>query len=240
MMIADPSRSHRFAVYFSPPPGAAWWEAGSRWLGRDAAALKPTPLEQPRFDGLAPELMQQLTRDPARYGWHATLKAPFQLGEGVVLGDLRRALRDLAASFSAFAMPGLSVKQLGDFLALCPQGDLTAINAVASACVTQLHRLAAPLTSAELERRRKNSLSALEDELLQRWGYPYVLERYCFHMSLTGKLQGVDDITTKRLLHAAQSWFEVLEPCRFEGLSLFCEPVKGSDFVLVERWEFAQ
>lgn len=239
-MNTDPSRSHRFAVYFSPPHGGVWWEAGSRWLGRDAAALTPTPLEQARFDGLAPELLRKLTQEPARYGWHATLKAPFRLGEGVVLDDLRGALRDLAASFTAFDMPTLAVKQLGDFLALCPQGDLTAINAVASACVTQLHRLAAPLTIAELERRRKDSLTAQEDELLQRWGYPYVLERYCFHMSLTGKLQGVDDITAKRFLQAAQSWFGALEPCRFEGLSLFCEPVKGGDFVVVERWEFAQ
>lgn len=239
-MNTDPSRSHRFAVYFSPPPGAAWWEAGSRWLGRDAAALAPTPLEQPRFDGLASELLQQLTQEPARYGWHATLKAPFQLGEGVVLDDLRGALQDLAASFTAFVMPALTVRQLGDFLALCPQGDLTAINSVASACVTQLHRLAAPLTSVELERRRKDSLSAQEDVLLLRWGYPYVLERYCFHLSLTGKLKGVDDITAKRLLQAAQSWFGALEPCRFEGLTLFCEPVKGGDFVVVERWEFAQ
>lgn len=239
-MNTDPSRSHRFAVYFSPPPGGAWWEAGSRWLGRDAAALTPTPLEQARFDGLAPELLRQLTQEPARYGWHATLKAPFQLGEGVVLDDLREALRALAASFTAFDMPTLAVKQLGNFLALCPQGDMAAINALASACVTQLHRLAAPLSSAELERRRKGKLSAQEDALLVRWGYPFVLECYRFHLSLTGKLQGIDDTTTKRLLQAAQSWFGALEPCRFEGLSLFCEPDKGSDFVLVERWEFAQ
>jgi putative phosphonate metabolism protein len=234
-MTVDLSKAHRFAVYFSPPPGSAWWDAGSRWLGRDAAT--GTALEPPRFDGLAPETQQRLTADPRRYGWHATLKAPFVLSEGVGLDDLREALRALAASFTAFDMPALRVRRLGGFLALCPEGNKDAINAVASACVTQLAKLAAPLSSDELERRRrKGSLSTQEDALLVRWGYPYVLERYRCHLSLTGHLQGVDETTVQRLEQAAQAWFEALPPCPFDGLSLFAEPTQGADFVFVERW----
>lgn len=237
-MTVDLAHAHRFAVYFAPPPGSGWWAAGSRWLGRDAAS--DTRLDQPGFDGLAPELHRQLTAEPARYGWHATLKAPFVLGEGVGLDDLRGALQALAASFTAFDMPALKVRQLGGFMALCPEGDKEAISAVASACVTLLDRLAAPLSSDELERRRrKGSLSTQEDALLVRWGYPYVMERYRFHLSLTGNLQGVDDTTAKRLAQAAQVWFGALPPCRFDGLSLFAEPSKGADFVFVERWELA-
>jgi putative phosphonate metabolism protein len=237
-MNTDLTNAHRFAVYFAPPPGSAWWEAGSHWLGRCAAAN--SPVEQPRFDNLAPAQQRQFTAEPARYGWHATLKAPFVLSEGVALDDLRAALYALAASFTAFDMPDLKVRQLGGFLALCPEGDKEAINAVASACVTLLDRLAAPLSSDELERRRrKGSLSTQEDALLVRWGYPYVMERYRFHLSLTGNLQGVDDTTAKRLVQAAQVWFGALPPCRFDGLSLFAEPSKGADFVFVERWELA-
>jgi putative phosphonate metabolism protein len=236
-MNFDLAQAHRFAVYFAPPPGSAWWEAGSRWLGRDAASN--APLTPPGFDGLAPERHQQLTAEPARYGWHATLKAPFVLGEGVSLDDLREALRALAASFTAFDMPALRVRQLSGFLALCPEGNKDAINAVASACVTQLDKLAAPLSSDELERRRrKANLSTQEDALLVRWGYPYVLERYRFHLSLTGNLQGVDDETAQQLERAAQTWFGALPPCRFDGLSLFAEPTKGASFVFVERWGF--
>lgn len=238
-MTIDLSHAHRFAVYFSPPPGSAWWEAGSRWLGRDAASN--TPLEQPTVDGLAPELLRQLTAEPARYGWHATLRAPFVLSEGVGLDDLREALRALAAAFTAFDMPALRVQKLGGFLALCPEGNKDAINAVASACVTHLDTLAAPLSSDELERRRrKGSLSTQEDALLVRWGYPYVLERYRFHLSLTSHLQGVDDETVQRLERAAQAWFSALPPCPFDGLSLFVEPTKGANFVFVERWGFAR
>ena len=238
-MNIDLAHAHRFAVYFAPPPGSAWWEAGSHWLGRDAAS--ETPLEHPAFDGLGPELQRQLTAEPARYGWHATLKAPFVLSEGVGLEDLRGALQALAASFAAFDMSALQVRQLGDFLALCPEGGKDAINAVASACVTQLDRLAAPLSSDELERRRrKSSLSTQEDALLVRWGYPYVLERYRFHLSLTGNLRGADAHTVQRLEQAAALWFDTLPPCTFDGLSLFVEPTKGADFVFVERWAFSQ
>jgi len=237
-MNIDLAHAHRFAVYFTPPPGSAWWVAGSRWLGRDAAS--DTRLDQPCFDGLAPERYWQLTAEPARYGWHATLKAPFVLSEGVGLDELRGALQALAASFTAFEIADLRVQKLGGFLALCPEGDKDTINTVASACVTQLDRLAAPLSSDELERRRrKGSLSTQEDALLVRWGYPYVMERYRFHLSLTGNLQGVDDETVQRLERVAQVWFGALPPCAFDGLSLFVEPTKGADFVFVERWELA-
>jgi len=238
-MNIDLSHVHRYAVYFAPATGSAWWEAGSRWLGRCAATHDA--LAQPSIDGIAPELQRQLTAEPRRYGWHATLKAPFVLSEGVSLNDLREALRAIAASFTAFDMPALRVRRLADFLALCPEGDKDAINAVANACVMRLNHLAAPLSSDELERRRrKGTLSTQEDALLVRWGYPYVLDRYRFHLSLTGKLQGVDARTVEHLEQAAVAWFGDLPPCPFDGLALFAEPEKGADFVFVERWGFGK
>jgi hypothetical protein len=135
-------------------------------------------------------------------------------------------------------MPPLRVRRLGGFLALCAEGDNGAINAVASTCVTALDPLAAPLSPDELERRRhKGALTPQEDALLVRWGYPYVHDCYQFHLSLTGNLHGVPSPQLERLEQAAQAWFEPLPPCRFDGLALFCEPTKGADFVLVERWE---
>ncbi len=235
-MNIDFTQAHRFAVYFTPPPGSAWWEAGSRWLGRCAATN--TALAQPPIAHIAPELQQQLTAEPRRYGWHATLKAPFALAEGVSLDALREALREIASSFTAFDMQPLMVRRLGSFLALCADGDNAAINAVASACVTGLDTLTGTLSQDELARRRhKGVLTIQEDALLVRWGYPYVLECYRFHLSLTGNLNGLHVSTVDHLEQAAQAWFGALPPCRFDGLALFCEPAKGADFVFVERWE---
>ncbi|MBW8316940.1 MAG: DUF1045 domain-containing protein [Thiobacillus sp.] len=236
-MTVDLSNAHRFAVYFAPATDSAWWTAGSRWLGRCAATNDALP--QPPIDGIAPELQRQLTADPRRYGWHATLKAPFSLDEGVGLDGLRSALQTLAATFSPFDLPPLRVRRLGGFLALCADGDPDAINAVARACVTGLQTLAAPLSSDELaRRRRKGALSIQEDALLVRWGYPYVLDRYRFHLSLTGDLNGVALNTVQRLERAARDTFEGLPPCRFDSLALYAEPAPGADFVLLERMGF--
>lgn len=236
-MNVDLDQVHRFAVYFAPAADSPWWDAGCHWLGRDAAT--GDALQQPPIDGVPPDLQARLTADPRRYGWHATLKAPFTLGAGVSLDGLRSALRQLAAGLSPFEMPALRVHRIGRFLALCAEGDKTAINAVAAACVTELHPLAAPLPSEALERRRrKSSLSTQEDALLVRWGYPYVLERYRFHLSLTGSLDGASDDTVQRIEQAAQAHFGSLPPDRFTELALYAEPAPGADFVLLERMGF--
>lgn len=236
-MTVDLSHVHRFAVYFAPATDSAWWDAGSRWLGRCAATNDALP--QPPIDGIAPELQRQLTAEPRRYGWHATLKAPFVLSEGVSLGDLRTALQTLASTLSPFDLPPLRVRRLGSFLALCADGNPDAINAVASACVTGLHPLAAPLSSDELaRRRRKGALSIQEDALLVRWGYTYVLDRYRFHLSLTGDLNGMAMDTVERLERAAHEAFDGLPACRFDSLALYAEPSPGADFVQLERMGF--
>ena len=48
---------------------------------------------------------------------------------------------------------------------------------------------ARPPGAAELERRRKAGLSAAQEKMLLRWGYPYVLDEFRFHLTLTGRLQ---------------------------------------------------
>ena len=227
--------AYRYAVYYAPRPNSAWWQAGSQWLGRCAA--RHTLLPQPEVAHVPPQALQRLTAAPRRYGWHATLKAPFALAAGVTPAQLRDALRALARELKPFDMPRLQVTRLDDFLALVPQGDHRAIDAVAAACVTQLLPLAAPLSPAELQRRRAAGLSPEEDALLLRWGYPFVLERFRFHLSLTGPLQHEAPALVHALQHAAQQHFDPLPPCRFDTLALFAEPTPGADFVLVAHEE---
>lgn len=229
-MNAD-SPAYRYAVYYAPRPDSVWWQAGSQWLGRCAA--RHTLLAQPEIAHVPPQALQRLTAAPRRYGWHATLKAPFALATGVTPAQLRSALQALARGLQPFDMPSLQVTRLDNFLALVTHGDPHAIDAVARACVTQLHPLAAALSPAELQRRRATGLSPEEDALLLRWGYPFVLDRFRFHLSLTGPLQHEAPALVHALQHAAQQHFGKLPPCRFETLALFAEPTPGADFVLV-------
>lgn len=225
--------AHRYAAYFAPAIDSAWWRAGSSWLGRCAA--RGDVLPQPAVPGISAADQQRLTASPRRYGWHATLKAPFALAPGVDLQILRTCLLSVCHGQRPFEMPALRVALLDDFLALVPDEDSSALDAVARACVIGLHALAAPPPAAELERRRAAGLTPEEDALLSRWGYPFVMQRFRFHLSLTGLLRGTEPSAVQALREAGREWFARLPPCRFESVALFAESTPGADFVLVEQ-----
>jgi hypothetical protein len=225
----------RYAVYFAPPPDSAAWLLGSQWLGR--CAVSGDMRDQPLIEGLTPAALHQLTAAPRRYGWHATLKAPFSLAQGVSETALRTSLGYLAQSLSAFDMPTLEVVQLDDFLALTPDSESANLVAAATACVTQLHHCAAALGGADLQRRRAAGLTARQDALLVRWGYPYVLEEFRFHCSLTGSLAGLNAHQIQPVVQSATTFFDSMTRLRFDTLALFIEPTPGADFMLLEHFK---
>lgn len=228
-------RPYRAAIYFAPPPGSAAWQAGSRWLGRDAATNAPLP--QPRIDGVEACTLAQLTAEPRRYGWHATLKPPFRLRQGLSLDALDSAVYALCREWRPVSLPALRVARLGHFLALRPEGDTAPVNALAAACVQRLHALAQPLNDAELARRRRAGLSPHQDELLRAWGYPWVLDEFRFHCSLTGDLRGTDEAQVQSIERAAQEAFDQLPAQPITSLAVFIEREPGADFVLHQHWE---
>ena len=179
-MSADALYS-RFGVYFLPQPGPLA-DFGARWLGWDV--VKARAVEHFPITGLP-----DITKRPRKYGFHATLKPPFRLASGVSRLDLETAVADLAGTLPSAQSGGLDVAELGQFLALRPTGDVSQINALAAACVTQLDHLRAPLNPAELARRRKARLTPAQEMHLDRWGYPFVLDQFRFHMTLTGRLE---------------------------------------------------
>jgi len=230
-----PEFAYRYAIYFIPALNSPWWNAGCHWLGRCAATGQR--LIQPSIAGVSAQQFQHCTSDPRRYGWHATLKAPFQLKSDTNVACLLQTLHELAQELPAFDMPPLQVSTDGGFLALRPVESNDAIQSTAAACVTRLHDFAQPLDTVELARRRKAPLTPAQDHLLVQWGYPWVLDEFKFHLSLTGPLAGVTDAERLALIQAAQLQFETLGPCRFEHIALFVEPQKGEDFEWLESVE---
>ena len=215
--------SVRYAVYFTPEPGSPAERLGASLLGRSAVTGRR--LRQP-----APEL-SGITGEPRRYGFHATLKAPFALAEGVAEQDLRAALDDLAASLAPWALPGCDVATVGEgtFLALVPQERDPRLDELAARCVRELDRFRAPLAQADIERR--GPLPPRERDLLLRWGYPYVLEAFRFHITLTDSLpdaeQRADVAKQLRALCAP-----LLDPGALvaSGLGLFVQTRKDRAF----------
>jgi hypothetical protein len=232
-----PAPPYRVAAYLAPAPDSAWWKAGSSWLGRDAAT--DHVMSQPLIPGVSMSMQQRLTAAPRRYGWHATLRAPFALADDADVVMLRSRLSALCRERRPFMLP-LRVALLGDFLALVPDGDTRDIDALARSCVSHLHALAAPLSPAELERRRAGGLTPDEEKLLVRWGYPYVMDRFRLHFSLTGLLRDVPPDTVDALRQAAEDWFAPLPALRVDAVSLFVEPEKGADFRCTERMDLGE
>ncbi len=233
-------RRPRFAIYFAPPAGSAWSDAGARWLGRCSDTGRTFAQTVPA--GWRAEVFHQITAQPWRYGWHGTLKAPFHLAAGLTQAGLHAAVDALAADFSAFDLPPLTVQRLGHFLALRPTPDSAEINALAQCCVRDLQVFSAKPSEAEIiERIAKDQLDAQEQALLWRWGYPHVMERFRFHMTLTGPLASLSAVQIAQLEEHAQNVFSALaQPLRVEALSLFIEPHRGADFQRIAVSPLAQ
>jgi len=136
--------------------------------------------------------LRDITMTPMKYGFHGTLKPPFRLAEGQTAEQLRLATTELADSLSPTTCESIALTTLGGFLALTPQGDASGLRRVADAFVRDLDVFRAPAAEAELKRRRAAGLSDRQEALLTKWGYPYVMEEFRFHLTLSGRLSAED------------------------------------------------
>ncbi|SFE37465.1 DUF1045 domain-containing protein [Roseivivax sediminis] len=220
----------RYALYHAPETGA-FADTLSRWLGWDSAAAAPR--DHPDVPGL-PRPVAEITARPRKYGVHATLKPPFRLAEGSTPEALAAEVEALAAERAPVRLPGLRLARIGPFLALVPDGETAALDALAGACVRDLDRHRALLTDEELARRRAGRLSDRQEALLAEFGYPYVMEEFRFHITLTGPLPPEELAATEAALGA---WFAPLLPApyRIASLCLFGEAPDGM-FHLVHRY----
>jgi putative phosphonate metabolism protein len=227
---------HRVAIYATPNITSPWWDVGSEWLGR--CAHRQSNLPQPAIEGLDAATQARLTADPRRYGWHATLKAPFRLANGVSLEQLWQAVAALCSRQTAFTLPHVKVVHMGRFLALRPEDPSPALDRLAADCVMHLQSLAAPLSASDIERRRAAGLTPEQDALMLAWGYPWVLDQFRFHFSLTGNLDCTTAEVVERLVNAAGERFNSLSPLHMNCLSIFIEPTPGADFLLWKQTRF--
>jgi hypothetical protein len=199
------------------------------------AAVEPGPAFPPDLLRALPVPREQLVRNARVYGFHGTLKAPFRLADDIDFDTLDAAVAALARMLQPVPVPRLGMGGSLRFVALRPGGPSPALDALAAACVTQLDALRAPLTAAELARRRRADLDTGEEQYLRQWGYPYVLDRFRFHMTLTIALSRVEAEAVVDLLAP------VFEPhlddaARIEELCLFGDPGEGQPFRLLRRY----
>ncbi|MDW8445270.1 MAG: DUF1045 domain-containing protein [Acetobacteraceae bacterium] len=179
----------------------------------------------------------RLIADAARYGWHATLKAPFRLAEGESEERLDEALQDFAAQRSAFPAPRLVVSSLAGFLAVVPAEPCPPLSALAEKTVRAFDRFRAPPTEEELARRQAVGLTPRQQSLLATWGYPYVMDEWRFHMTLTARLPSEHE-KPLRIALAERFAYALAAPLAFRELALYVEPAPGAPFRLLRRYPF--
>ena len=201
--------TERFAIYFAPRRGSALSARAEAWLA------------QPH--------LQALTVSARKYGFHATLKAPMALKASTNADQLAAALAAFARSHAPVGMGRLEAGLIDGFLALTPVVQSQELIDFAAEVTTAFDGFRAPPGAKDRARRLQAPLTDRQIELLDRYGYPYVLEEFQLHMTLTDRLPAE---RRDELVGAARDWFaaELALPIRLDRLMLFHEPEPGAAF----------
>ncbi|HEX6959438.1 MAG TPA: DUF1045 domain-containing protein [Ferrovibrio sp.] len=227
----------RFALYLAPPPDHPLHTFAAGWLGWDPErGLAFAPKAEA---GLDAERIAALTVEPRRYGFHGTLKPPFRLREDCDEAQLIIAIERFAATRRPIALPVLKLASIGRFLALCPSAPCEEIDALAADCVRDFDRFRAPPSEQELARRRAATLSARQERYLQQWGYPYVMEEFRLHFTLTGRIaDAAEHEALQRYLTKATERF-TRKSMTIDEICLFVQPAPDANFRIAGRYRFA-
>lgn len=217
----------RYAIYATPSADDPLALAAARWLGRDAFSGASHPL--PSVNGFSGGTIEAYLADPARYGFHGTLKAPFTLADGQTEAALTATLDAFAAETAPVTVPELVLRRLGRFFALVPNERVDALDELAGRIVADFEPFRAPLSEADIARRRVAGLTLDEETNLIRWGYPYVFDAFRFHMSLTGRVPKDDSEPMATELNRHFTDF-VGRPFAIDRLALFVERERGAPF----------
>jgi putative phosphonate metabolism protein len=222
----------RYALYYAPAPRSELGRFGAHLLGYDAFSRKtlrfPVNIEQALPD------WGELTQDPRKYGFHATLKAPMVLADGKSEAELLAACAEFAATPRPIPMIAPVVNVISDFIAIVPSQPSTELQALAADAVSRFDSFRAPLTASDRARRNPDGLPPRQREYLERWGYPYVMEEFRFHMTLTGRLPAERRETVLAILRQRFAALN-MNSIAVDRLALFKQSDSGSQFRILQH-----
>lgn len=226
----------RYAIYYVPPADSSLNRFGSQLIGYDAFSGEELPFPD---DVLQATLdWREQTSDPRKYGFHATLKAPMSLAPGKDEVELLAACAAFAAMPRVIPVILPVVGSIKGFVAVIPAEPAPQLLRLAADCVREFDSFRAPLTEADLARRNPSQLTPRQCEHLNRWGYPYVMEDFSFHMTLTGRLSTGRQDSVKAMLKnrfAATG----LKTLAIDRIALFRQDDANSRFRILRQYALA-
>ena len=232
---ATKSDAPRYAIYFAPDTDTSLHRFGSSWLGRDA--ISGATVKQPELEGIDAVRQAALTATARNYGFHATLKPPFYLREGKTAEELLETASLFAADRASFQVQ-IVARSLSGFLALMQKQSKADMQELAADCVRHFDPLRAIPSETELEKRRAAGLSAQQELMLQRWGYPYVMGEFRFHMTLSKRITDESErsaLMQEILKHGAEA---LATPVTIDAISVFQQENKNAPFTRLGRFAF--
>jgi putative phosphonate metabolism protein len=195
----------------------------------------PFPADASR---VAPD-WRDVTADPRKYGFHGTLKAPMALAPGRTEAELIA----VCAAFAGKARPMPSIRPVVDsisgFIAVIPTEPVGTLQQLAADCVREFDDFRAPMTAEDRARRKPDKLTERQRDYLDRWGYPYVMEEFRFHMTLTGRLDAERRGPILEMLRARFSALG-LETLAIDRIALFKQDDARARFRFVGEWALAK
>ncbi|MEO1322116.1 MAG: DUF1045 domain-containing protein [Pseudomonadota bacterium] len=229
------SQSARYAIYYTPAKDHPICLLGSEWLGR--SAFTGDKIRRREFDDINDDDIDRLTSSPSHYGFHATMKAPFELHADRTEAELVKHLHSFARKQPVFDV-NLSVKTLGQFLALRLTSNFEAMRQLHEACVKDFDHFRAELSPDDIERRRRANLSPEQDARMLEWGYPYIFDDFRWHMTLSSRI--VSESTRERLHGLLQDYFRpaLMSPLRVDGIAVYRQVDRRAPFNIIARASF--
>lgn len=223
----------RYAIYYAAAAGNELDRFGARWLGYDARSGKELP-----FPDDATQLAadwRELTSDPRKYGFHATLKPPLALAPGKSEAELLAACTAFAREPRPIPVIRPVVNSISGFIAVVPSEPCAELELLAAACVREFDAFRAPLTPQDRARRNPSALTPQQREQLDRWSYPYAMQDFRFHMTLTGRL---DATRREPILTALRDRFAALDlaTLAIDRIAVFRQDDADSRFRILQQF----
>lgn len=234
LYAADMANFPRYAIYYAAAPGSELDRFGGQLLGYDAYTGADLPFPVGIVQTLAD--WGDLTIEPRKYGFHATLKAPLLLAPGQTEAALMAACDRFAATPRPIPVIEPVIDSISGFVALVPAEPSAELLRLAADCVNEFDAFRAPLTDEQRARRRPSSLTPRQREHLDRWGYPYVMDDFRFHMTLTGRLAAERRASVLTILRDSFATLG-LKSLAIDGFAVFRQADADTRFRLINRWK---
>jgi putative phosphonate metabolism protein len=228
----------RYAIYYVPDQADPLYQLARDWFEHDSYREDISAIHLDHNDLLNPlQPYADFNQGARKYGFHATLKPPFRLKSGASRKQLHKMIKQFSKLNRPFECEALKIARIGDFLAIVPRSSCDRLNQLAQDCVQTFDVFRAPLNEQELEKRRPDSLSPRQRELLDQWGYPYVLDEFRFHMTLTDKLNGEQ---LERCQPVLDNYFQpyLSRTLRIDRICLCYQQTPAQPFEILESYEF--